>query len=76
VTGRKDMKGGENMSSDDFFDDLETEDFAIIGGVIGLAEEEAREIKRIEKEDEPQDPLDTVEDEDPPRDPNPEDLIP
>ena len=64
------------MCDDDFFDDLETEDFAIIGGIVGYAEEEAKEIKRIEQEDEPQDTSDDEDDDDSPRDPNPEDLIP
>ena len=38
------------MCFDDFFDDLEIEDFAIIGGMVGYFEEEAEEKKRIEKE--------------------------
>ncbi len=37
---------------DDFFDDLEIEDFAIIGGAIGYIEEEAEERERKRREDE------------------------
>ena len=37
---------------DDFFDDLEIEDFAIIGGAIGYIEEEAEERERQRREDE------------------------
>jgi len=35
---------------DDGFWDLETEDFALIGGVIGYAEEECEETARLERE--------------------------
>ena len=45
---------------DDFFDDLDIEDFAIIGGTIGYIEEEAeeRERRRREEEYDPYNPLD------------------
>jgi hypothetical protein len=35
---------------DDFFDDLEIEDFAWVGGAIGFIEEEMNERIRIERE--------------------------
>jgi hypothetical protein len=40
------------MDFNDFFDDLDIEDFAIIGGIVGYAEEELEELKRIELEQE------------------------
>jgi|GEM_PF-3698844 len=52
------------MSSYDYFDDLETEDFALIGDIIGYAEEEASGIKRIEQEAETQDQRDKTDIED------------
>ena len=39
------------------FDDIEMEDLAIIGGAIGYFEEEAKEIKRIEREQEIDEPI-------------------
>lgn len=38
------------MCFDNFFDDLEAEDFAIIGGMVGYLEEEIEERKQIENE--------------------------
>ena len=48
------MKGGDILVFyfDDFFDDLEIEDFALIGGAIGYIEEEAEERERKRREDE------------------------
>lgn len=40
------------MCFDNFFDDFEIEDFAIIGGIFGYLEEEIEEKKRIENENE------------------------
>ncbi|MDY6839092.1 MAG: hypothetical protein SWH78_14090 [Thermodesulfobacteriota bacterium] len=34
---------------DDFFDDLDTEDYALIGGLIGMFEDEAQEERRRRK---------------------------
>ena len=45
------------MCFDDFFDDLEIEDFAIIGGVVGYFEEETEERKRIEREQDIDEPI-------------------
>lgn len=45
------------MGFDDFFDDLEIEDFAIIGGAVGYFEEEAEERKRIEREQDNDEPI-------------------
>lgn len=44
------------MDFDDFFDDIEAEDFAIIGGAVGYFEEERQERKLIERELEIDDP--------------------
>ena len=43
---------------DDFFDDIELEDFAIIGGMVGYFEEEVEEKKRIEQEQEVDEEID------------------
>jgi len=37
---------------DDFFDDIELEDFAIIGGICGFIEEQAEEEERSRRENE------------------------
>jgi hypothetical protein len=59
---------------DDFFDDFDPEDLNRGGSFLQEIEESEKEKRRIEKEDEPRDPLD--EDEDQPEDYDDEDFMP